>query len=444
MLASFDFDQAEGLRRMLAGPKPRIVTFLSATPQDDKGAMLINLGASLAQPVEDEEDRRRRHVAERAEYLARDRVALLGDADRPGAGLEDAGPAGVQRPGPHLVHGEAVRGEPPVEPAAQLALDHARHAGGERHLEPMVADAPGHELRRILEERGAVRGDRPAVVAAAGLRAAHHRSRAVREDRVGHEPVRVPAVLVVQRAEFHRADEDAGVGIAGRDPVGHAQAVERAVAPHEPHVRALHRAAEAEVADEPHVEVRRGEPRARDRDDVRHVGWIDAGAVERSAGGARGEARRVLLVARHALPRGGAAVARVLHGREEGLRRQSVAAVGVEHRAVARLHVRQAIQRLELPALVLALAAILGGEGHRMFLRERMGRRGRAHAVDPEGHRVIPRGAPALPRATRETMGRASDGQCESAATAAPTSDGCRSARATVRHERWLCVTVAS
>jgi flagellar biosynthesis protein FlhG len=49
MLASFDFDQAEGLRRMLAGPKPRIVTFLSATQQDDKGAMLVNLGASLAQ-----------------------------------------------------------------------------------------------------------------------------------------------------------------------------------------------------------------------------------------------------------------------------------------------------------------------------------------------------------------------------------------------------------
>jgi flagellar biosynthesis protein FlhG len=47
-LANFDFDQAEGLRRMLAGPRPRIVTFLSATPQDDKGAMLVNLGASLA------------------------------------------------------------------------------------------------------------------------------------------------------------------------------------------------------------------------------------------------------------------------------------------------------------------------------------------------------------------------------------------------------------
>ncbi|MGO4378453.1 MinD/ParA family ATP-binding protein [Pseudoduganella sp. RAF53_2] len=52
-MANFDFDQAEGLRRMLAGPRPRIVTFLSATPQDDKGMMMVNLGASLAQAGND-------------------------------------------------------------------------------------------------------------------------------------------------------------------------------------------------------------------------------------------------------------------------------------------------------------------------------------------------------------------------------------------------------
>lgn len=52
-MANFDFDQAEGLRRMLAGPRPRIITFLSATPQDDKGAMLVNLGASLSQTGND-------------------------------------------------------------------------------------------------------------------------------------------------------------------------------------------------------------------------------------------------------------------------------------------------------------------------------------------------------------------------------------------------------
>lgn len=48
-MASFDFDQAEGLRRMLSGPKPRVFTLLSAASAEEKGAMLVNLGASLAQ-----------------------------------------------------------------------------------------------------------------------------------------------------------------------------------------------------------------------------------------------------------------------------------------------------------------------------------------------------------------------------------------------------------
>lgn len=48
-MANFGTDQAEGLRRMLGGQKPRVFTFLSATPEEEKGAMLVNLGASLAQ-----------------------------------------------------------------------------------------------------------------------------------------------------------------------------------------------------------------------------------------------------------------------------------------------------------------------------------------------------------------------------------------------------------
>jgi flagellar biosynthesis protein FlhG len=52
-LANFDFDQAEGLRRMLAGPRPRIVTFLSVLRDEEKNAMLANLGASLVQAGSD-------------------------------------------------------------------------------------------------------------------------------------------------------------------------------------------------------------------------------------------------------------------------------------------------------------------------------------------------------------------------------------------------------
>lgn len=52
-MASFDFDQAEGLRRMLAGPRPRVITFVSAASQAEKNAMLVNLGATLASTVND-------------------------------------------------------------------------------------------------------------------------------------------------------------------------------------------------------------------------------------------------------------------------------------------------------------------------------------------------------------------------------------------------------
>ena len=52
-MANFDFDQAEGLRRMLAGPKPRIVSFLSATAAEDKANLLINLATSLTKTGKD-------------------------------------------------------------------------------------------------------------------------------------------------------------------------------------------------------------------------------------------------------------------------------------------------------------------------------------------------------------------------------------------------------
>ena len=73
---------------MLAGPQPRIVTFLCATPADDKGAMLVNLGASLARAGNDvmivdacEQDY---GVAQR---LGVDRGASLADVARQECGL---------------------------------------------------------------------------------------------------------------------------------------------------------------------------------------------------------------------------------------------------------------------------------------------------------------------------------------------------------------------
>jgi flagellar biosynthesis protein FlhG len=48
-LAKREFDQAEGLRRMLAAPKPQLVSVLSAVSTTETNALLLNLCASLAQ-----------------------------------------------------------------------------------------------------------------------------------------------------------------------------------------------------------------------------------------------------------------------------------------------------------------------------------------------------------------------------------------------------------
>ena len=52
-MGNFTNDQAEGLRRMLAGPKPRIVSVLSALSVEEKSATLVNLAASLARAGSD-------------------------------------------------------------------------------------------------------------------------------------------------------------------------------------------------------------------------------------------------------------------------------------------------------------------------------------------------------------------------------------------------------
>jgi flagellar biosynthesis protein FlhG len=46
-LVSFGRDQAAGLRRMVADPKPRMLTILSAASREDKNVLVINLAAAM-------------------------------------------------------------------------------------------------------------------------------------------------------------------------------------------------------------------------------------------------------------------------------------------------------------------------------------------------------------------------------------------------------------
>lgn len=46
-MSSFQYDQAAGLRRIMAGPKPRLVSVLSASKKDEQAKIISNLAASL-------------------------------------------------------------------------------------------------------------------------------------------------------------------------------------------------------------------------------------------------------------------------------------------------------------------------------------------------------------------------------------------------------------
>jgi flagellar biosynthesis protein FlhG len=132
-LASFDFDQAEGLRRMLAGPRPRIVTFLSATPDDDKGAMLINLGASLAQAGND---------------------VLLVDASERDHGVAkrlglDQGPSLLQAARQECALDQIVHQAPQGFAVASLARQ--RRAGARPAWVPAFAGTSAQDQRRLAD-----------------------------------------------------------------------------------------------------------------------------------------------------------------------------------------------------------------------------------------------------------------------------------------------------
>ncbi|MDB5838362.1 MAG: putative Antiactivator of flagellar biosynthesis FleN [Herminiimonas sp.] len=118
-MANFASDQAEGLRRMVAGPKPRLCTFLSAASPEDRQAMLVNLAASLARAGSD---------------------VLLFDACAGGRGIAARldGAQGAMHAASLL---EAARGVRPLEQVTQPSGQGFGYAALTRGAAPGPADA---------------------------------------------------------------------------------------------------------------------------------------------------------------------------------------------------------------------------------------------------------------------------------------------------------------
>ncbi len=120
----------------------------------------------------------------------------------------------------------------------------------------MVVDRPGHGVERIGQEIGSGRGKSPAIRGRGKRGCADDRGGAIREDGVGDDLLRIPAIEVVQAAEFDRTAQHAGRGIGAGKGGGDAQAVERPVAAHEANVRPLGVRRQTQTADQLNIHAR--------------------------------------------------------------------------------------------------------------------------------------------------------------------------------------------
>src|SRR6185437_1773280 len=123
----------------------------------------------------------------------------------------------------------------------------------------------------------------------------------VGEDGVGDDPLRIPTVVIMQRAQFDGANEDAGVWLRIGEGAGDAQPVERAVTTHETDMRSLHGRSHAQFVDQFVVHAGRVKARARNSDEVADVGRGQTRLMQRLPRGVQSEGRGVGDVAIHAL-----------------------------------------------------------------------------------------------------------------------------------------------
>lgn len=88
-MADFKNDQAAGLRRIMAAPKPRVVSIISASTTQDQSRMMINLAVSIRNQGNEVLIVHASHASREANYDIAETPTLL-DVSTKSASLEDA------------------------------------------------------------------------------------------------------------------------------------------------------------------------------------------------------------------------------------------------------------------------------------------------------------------------------------------------------------------
>ena len=211
-------------------------------------------GLRFTQSVEDEKDRRRGHVAVVGQNLMRDIQGKPIQAHSFGDSRENPRPARMDCPGAHPCLVQAMMPQPVLQPRSQMLADQVRDSWGKAHLEPLIADTPGHRVFRIIDHGRARSEDSIAMRPGGFIVNGNDRGGSVGEKCIGHDLVGIPSVLVVQAAEFESAEQHTRGGIRVKKRSGHAQAVERAMAAHEANMCTSHLAGQGQLLDQTDVE----------------------------------------------------------------------------------------------------------------------------------------------------------------------------------------------
>ena len=203
-----------------------MVSAVTPGPKDMAQPSLSRAGA-LHQPLQDEHDGRRGHVAVVEEDVARVGESFSGESKPLLRRVEDGAAAGMD--GPEIDRGEIAALSDSRARFSEAAAQLAGNLAGKMHVETLLADAPGDEVIGA----GEIDGEKAVDGEAGRLRGNEIGGAAIGKDGEGEQLLQILGLLHVQGAELEREEQDFGFGLGAHDVARGFERVDGGIAAHE-------------------------------------------------------------------------------------------------------------------------------------------------------------------------------------------------------------------
>lgn len=125
----------------------------------------------------------------------------------------------------------------------EFLFNHARYLCRELHLESVIPDAPGHHLVRARDKKRETRTHPPMArgLDAVGRGGNKNAGRAIGEQSIGNELLRMIRVLLMQATEFHCSHQNHCISVRFSNRFRDSKSIDRAMATHEADMGTLNR-----------------------------------------------------------------------------------------------------------------------------------------------------------------------------------------------------------